>query len=99
MPAFPDEDEFLRILHGCKNKMLNNYDEAYPDMSGDNDQDNQKIQDIRKCFFNKFEPFLISAFKAINTEEKNPKRLDDYWNKDAFIEDVGDEFVVEEKDK
>ena len=86
MPNFPQETEFLYALNLCKNTMIGKYDMVYVDPESLEVEDNKKVQLIRGLFFDKFKPFLIAAFIAIDTEVKKPKRLKDYWKEEDYME-------------
>ena len=66
--------------------MIGNYDKVYVNPEKLEVEDNKKVQDIRRLFFDKFKPFLIAAFVAIDTEVKKPRRLKDYWREKAYME-------------
>ena len=57
-----------KYLNICKNTMIGNYDKVNVDPNSLKVEDNKKVQDIRRLFFDKFKPFLIAAFVAIDTE-------------------------------
>lgn len=90
MPEFPKETEFLTTLNTCKNQMFGFYDYVTVDPNCLILEDNEKVQRIRRLFFDQFKPFLKAAFLAIDTEVVDPKRLKDYWRENIYIEKACD---------